>query len=206
MSEPLRDVPGAWLPLDEYRQDFRRRDFAVDGYDSWKLERRQTFQEPEDPSWRAYSRGDRALARRLVDARRDDLLELSRTAVEHRTRLLRVRVVECPFTPYLAWELYLLRLRAECGEQIRVVGPGEVAPFERHGPLPELVTLGPDTVYDIAYDEAGILVGATRHTGRAVRDRVAEFIAGLYDRGEDIADFLAREASGPGPARARAER
>ncbi|WP_380280701.1 DUF6879 family protein [Kitasatospora purpeofusca] len=196
MPDLLGDLPGDRLPLDEYRADFRRRDFAVDGYDSWKLERRQDFQEPEDPSWRACTEGDWARSLRLIDARRDELLQLARTAAEHDTRMLRVRVVEYPVTPYLVWELHLLRLRAECGELIRVVGPGPVAPYEQDGPLPELITLGPDTVYDIAYDAAGILDGATRYTGGPVRERVADFIAGLYGQGEDIADFMAREAEG----------
>ncbi|MFE7564543.1 DUF6879 family protein [Kitasatospora sp. NPDC057500] len=206
MPDLLGDLPGDRLPLDEYRADFRRRDFAVDGYDSWKLERRQDFQEPDDPSWRACTEGDWPRSLHLIAAMRDDLLHLARTAAEHHTRLLRVRVVEFPVTPYLAWELHLLRLRAECGELIRIVGPDLVAPHEPHGPLPELVTLGPDTVYDIAYDATGILVGATRHTGRAVRERVAGFIADLYAQGEDIADFMAREAEGLRPTRARAER
>ncbi|GAA1253533.1 hypothetical protein GCM10009665_50210 [Kitasatospora nipponensis] len=74
------DAPGDRLPLDVYRDDFRKRDFAVDGYDLWKLERRQQFQEPEDASWRAYDEGDCARALQLIEARRDDLLQLSRLA------------------------------------------------------------------------------------------------------------------------------
>ncbi|SDT42804.1 hypothetical protein SAMN05216371_2260 [Streptomyces sp. TLI_053] len=193
MRDLLADVPGDRLLLDEYRKDFRQRDFAVDGYDSWKLERRQDFQEPDDDSWRAYSAGDRGRALELLEGRRGELLQLSRLAAYHACRLLRVRVVEFPLTPYLAWELQFLRLRAECGELIRVVGPEAVASYEQDGPLPELVTLGPDTVYDISYDASGLLDGATRHLDTAVRDSVAGFIAHLYDQGEDIGAFMARE-------------
>ncbi|MFE7194669.1 DUF6879 family protein [Kitasatospora sp. NPDC057541] len=196
MRDLLADVPGDRLLVDEYRKDFRQRDFAFDGYDSWKLERRQDFQEPEDDSWLAYSAGDHGRAFELIESRRGELLQLSRLAAEHACRLLRVRVVEFPLTPYLAWELRFLRVRAECGELIRVVGPEVVAPYEQAGPLPELVTLGPDTVYDISYDVRGLLGGATRHLDPAARDRVAGFIARLYDQGEDIRTFMAREAVG----------
>ncbi|MFD0408156.1 DUF6879 family protein [Kitasatospora sp. NPDC127116] len=192
MRDLLGGVPGDRLPLAEYRADFRQRDFAVDGYDSWKLERRQDFQEPEDASWRAHLEGDRPKALELIEARRDELLRLSRLAADHACRLLRVRVVEFPLTPYLAWELRLLRVRAECGELIRVIGPELIAPYERDALFPELVTLGPDTVYDISYDEAGTLAGAIRYVDRAARERVAEFVARLYDRGEDIGTFMAR--------------
>lgn len=64
----------------------------MDGYDSWKLERRQDFQEPGDESWVAFMRGDWAEWLRLVEAERDSLRELPRTAAEHRCRPLRVRV------------------------------------------------------------------------------------------------------------------
>ncbi|MFF2541687.1 DUF6879 family protein [Kitasatospora sp. NPDC058063] len=193
MRDLLGDVPGDRLSLAEYKADFRRRDFAVDGHDSWKLERRQDFQEPEDASWRAYLGGDRVKAWELIEARRDDLLRLSRLAADHACRLLRVRVVERPLTPYLEWELQLLRVRAECGELIRVVGPELIAPYELDGPLPELITLGPDTVYDISYDAVGLADGATRCIDHSARERVAEFIATLYDQGEDIATFMARQ-------------
>jgi hypothetical protein len=206
MHDLLGDRPGVRLSLDAYRDDFRMRDFAVDGYDSWKLERRQHFQEPEDASWRAFSEGDHARALRLIEARREDLLRLSRMATDHACRLLRVRVVDLPVTPYLAWELQLLRVRSECGELIRVISPELISSDELAGPLPELITLGPDTVYDISYDAAGLADGATRYTDRVTRERVAEFIARLYEQGEDIAGFMAGEAAGLSPARPSVER
>src|SRR5690242_16881557 len=141
MRDLLGGPHGEPLELDAYREDFRRRDFAVDGYDSWKLERRQDFREPGDPSWEAVVRGDWQQALRLIAERRGELLDLSRLAASHACRLLRVRVVERPLTPYLRWELELLRVRAECGELIRVIGPEHVVQYEHEGPVPELVTL-----------------------------------------------------------------
>lgn len=120
----------------------------MDGCDSWKLERRQHFREPGDASWEAFVRGDWQEALRLIEAQRAGLLDLSRLAARHRCRLLRVRVVEVPLTPYLQWELHLLRVRAECGELIRVTGPEHIAAYERESPVPELVTLNDDTVYE----------------------------------------------------------
>ncbi|MCC9306705.1 hypothetical protein LN042_06220 [Kitasatospora sp. RB6PN24] len=200
MRELLQSVPGDRLALDAYRADFAKRDFAIDGWDSWKLERRQHFVEPEDASWRAYSEGDWARALELIEARRGELLQLSRLAADHDCRLLRVRVVELPVTPYLVWELHLLRLRAECGELIRIVGPEKISRYERSGErLPELITLGPDTVYDISYDATGLGDGATRYTDPAARERVAQFIARLYDQGEDIEAFMAREGAALAP-------
>jgi hypothetical protein len=199
MRDLLSASPGERLGLEAYREDFRRRDFAVDGCDSWKLERRQGFREPGDPSWEAFVRGDWEQALRLIEARRGELLDLSRLAAGHDCRLVRVRVVEQPLTPYLQWELHLLRVRAECGELIRLIGPEHVATYEQFGLVPELVTLNDDTVYEILYDADGVLAGAVRYLGRASRDRVAGRIEELYVLGEDIDTFFDREVAGLRP-------
>jgi hypothetical protein len=195
----MRDLfdasPGERLGLDAYREDFRRRDFAVDGFDSWKLERRQHFREPGDPSWSAFVQGDWKEALGLIEARRAALLDESRLATCHRCRLLRVRVVEQPLTPYLQWELHLLRVRAECGELIRVIGPDRIAAYEPDAPAPELVTLNDDTVYEILYDADGVLEGAVRHLDPATRDRTVGRIEELYVLGEDIRTFFDREVA-----------
>ncbi|MGM9333537.1 DUF6879 family protein [Streptomyces murinus] len=195
MRDLLGAAPGEPLGLDAYREDFRRRDFAVDGYDSWKLERRQHFREPGDASWEAFVRGDWREALRLIEAQRSGLSDLSRLAARHRCRLLRVRVVETPLTPYLQWELHLLRVRAECGELIRVLGPEPLAAYEATAPVPELITLNDDTVYEIRYDAEGVLEGAVRHLDTGARDRVAAWIEKLYGLGEDVGTFFDREVA-----------
>ncbi|WP_159054823.1 DUF6879 family protein [Streptomyces dysideae] len=183
------------MGLEAYREDFRSRDFAVDGCDSWKLERRQHFRELGDASWAAFVQEDWQEALRLIEAQRAGLLDLSRLAARHRCRLLRVRVVEAPLTPYLQWELHLLRVRAECGELIRVVGPEHIAVYERESPVPELVTLNDDTVYEILYDAEGVLEGAVRYLDAGLRDRVAARVEELYVLGEDIGTFFDREVA-----------
>lgn len=199
----MRDLLGASLGerlgLDAYREDFRTRDFAVAGYDSWKLERRQHFREPGDPSWNAFAKGDWDEALRQIEAQRPALLDLSGQAARHRCRLLRVRVVEQPLTPYLQWELHLLRVRAECGELIRVIGPEHIAAYEQDAEAPELVTLNDDTVYEILYDAEGFLEGAVRYLDPGVRDRTVARLEGLYTLGEDIGTFFGREVAGLRP-------
>ncbi|WP_435108591.1 DUF6879 family protein [Nocardiopsis synnemataformans] len=59
----------------------------------------------------------------------------------------RVRVVEKPFPAYLLWEPHSLRVRAQRGEDIRVISPGRLASFERDRPVPEVVTLGDEVTY-----------------------------------------------------------
>ncbi|MFJ6212979.1 DUF6879 family protein [Streptomyces sp. NPDC092296] len=186
---------GDRLDLAAYRADFRDRQWTIDGQDSWKLERRQHFQEPGFPSWDAFARGDWHEALRLIEAERDYLHDFGRENTRRRTTLLRVRVVEQPLTPYLQWELHLLRLRAECGEHIRVVGPEAVRDREGAGPLPERVTLGAGTVYQVLYTEQGALDGAVRFTDPEVTARCREFVRELYEAGEDLVRYVDREVA-----------
>ncbi|WP_413809068.1 DUF6879 family protein [Streptomyces sp. OE57] len=186
---------GEALPLDVYRRDFRERQWTIDGQDSWKLERGQHFREPGFASWEAFARGDWDESLRLIEEERDYLREFSQEVDDHRITLYRVRVVEEPITPYLQWELHLLRLRAECGERIRVVGPEHLADLERTEPLPELLTLGDSTTYRIRYTDQGVLDGAVRFTDAGITTRCRALTRDLYDAGEELGSYFAREVA-----------
>jgi uncharacterized protein DUF6879 len=191
---------GVRLDLPAYQRDFDTRFAASSGYASWKLERRQSFREPGNPSWDALADRGWQESIRILDSQRDELIDEIRQADRLGVELFRVRIVETPLTPYLQWELNGLVVRAECGEQIRVVGPDQVASLETEGPLPEILTVGQDTVYEIVYSDDGVLDGAIRYVDLAVALRCKKVCEGLYRRGEDMARFFRREvASLPPP-------
>lgn len=192
---------GERLPLADYRKDFRERQWTIDGQDSWKLERQQEFQEPGFASWEAFNQGDWAEALRLIEEERTYLREFSEENRRRGVTLYRVRVVEEPIAPYLQWELQLLRLRAEYGERIRVIGPERLAALEQDKPLPELLTLGDHVVYQILYNRHGILDGAVRFASRDVTFRCRKFVLSLYEAGEEISSFFDRKVSHLPPPR-----
>lgn len=191
----LRSEWGETLARQDYKRDFRERDARVRGRDTWKLERRQHFEEQGSPSWDAVLRGDWDEALRLLEARREALLELGREDEERQSYFHRVRVVEKPLTTYLHWELHSLRIRAECGERIRVVDAGNLAGSERSGPLPEVVVLGGSTLYEVLYSETGTPVGAVRFTDPDLIHRWENYIRDLYRTGEDVRTYFAREVA-----------
>jgi hypothetical protein len=191
-SARLGVLGGVRLPLGKYREEFRAAQWAMPGQDSWKLERRQHFREPGFASWEAFARGDWDTALRLMEDEREYLAEFSAKAAQLGIALYRVRVVEEPIDPYLQWELHLLKLRAECGELIRVLTGNQVSLHEADGPLPEIVTLGSSTLYHILYDDMGELTGAVRVTDPSAVAAAAELARHLYERGEDLAAFFER--------------
>ncbi len=73
----------------------------------WKVERGQSFCEPDEPSWRALVRGDWERAIALPERYRPDF--------------------DYPISPYLQWELHFLRVRAEAFERIRIVTADRIA-------------------------------------------------------------------------------
>lgn len=197
----LDQSTGTRLPRDAYRREFRERQWRIPGQESWKLERRQHFKEPGFASWEAFSRGAWREALHLIEEERDYLREFSAEATRLGIDLYRVRVVEFPIDPYLQWELHLLRLRAECGELIRVIGPEVVKPYENTHPLPELVTLGETTLYQVIYDDNGVSDGAIRYSDTTTVRHWTSFIRDLFSKGEDLQPFFDREiAPMPPPA------
>jgi hypothetical protein len=186
---------GERLEQPEYKKDFRERALTIGGQDMWKLERRQDFREPGTPSWDAFARGDWGRALRIYEDDRDSL----RAYLEDRRRrgidYRRVRVVEEPIIPYVQWELNVFRLRAECGEQIRVVGHEAVRELEQSGPVPELINLGNETLYEICYSEQGTADGALRFVDSGLVTRYRKLARDLYEAGEDFQSFFDRKVA-----------
>jgi hypothetical protein len=199
MPEPCAPVlppeRGERLIRADYRQDFQRRDAEIRDGSSWKLERRQHFEELGNDSREALRHGDWEGALRLLAGRRD---RVRAEALEDRRRghaFHRVRVVETPLTPYLQWELHSLNVRAECGERIRVIGAETVAPAETRAPLPELVVLDGGVLYNVVYTEAGVPDGAVRFTDAGLVGPWESYIKELYDLGEDLRTYFDREVA-----------
>jgi hypothetical protein len=197
MPDPLDgwDMGGTRLSLEDYRADFRATESLTTEQGSWKLERRQHFRQPGSASWEAFTRGQWAEALRLIEARRESLMEFGAETAEKGTDLYRLRIVAEPISPYLQWELHSLKLRAECGELIRILPAAAVRQLEDDGELPEVVTLGPSTAYRILYDADGVLTGGVKVTNPQAVGRVTRLIRHLYGEGEDLATFFEREVS-----------
>ncbi len=107
----------------------------------------------------------------------------------------RVRVVELPVTPYLQWELYELKVRAECGEGIRVVRREAVARHETDAAVPELIFMDTLAMYEILYDNTGIQTGGRKFTDPELIKKCLSEVHALYIHGEDLLRFFEREIS-----------
>jgi hypothetical protein len=203
MPDPLDgwDAGGTHLSLEDYRADFRATESTIAGQDSWKLERRQHFRQPGSASWEAFARGQWTEALRLIEARRESLMEFGAETAERATSLYRLRVVAEPITPYLQWELHSLKLRAECGEIVRVLSAEAVRQLESNGELPEVVTLGTSTAYRILYDVDGVLSGGVKVTDPQAVGRATRLIRRLYGEAEDLAAFFDRAVAPLPPPR-----
>ncbi|MFF3380137.1 DUF6879 family protein [Streptomyces sp. NPDC002680] len=86
-----------------------------------KLEAGQRFREPGYAPWEAVQRGNWGEALRLAEEERPALARQYEEAVARGCRLRRVRIVALPPSDYVLWEMSILRLRAELGEEIGVI-------------------------------------------------------------------------------------
>ncbi|QBI56462.1 DUF6879 family protein [Streptomonospora litoralis] len=199
MLEGLRDLPAIPLERSAYHAEYRR-EYAAGGV-FWKLERAQTFQEPGDPSWEAFAKGDWARAVELNEADRSEAEAMAAKDREVGMQTRRIRVVEHPVSPYLQWEMQFLRLLAESGQSLRVLTAERVAHLEGQRTLPEVVLLGDRVLFLVRYDAAGRARGAWRvDDPRAIADTAAE-LAEVFGWGEPLLEYFHREiAPLPPPA------
>ncbi|MEK8170728.1 DUF6879 family protein [Streptomyces sp. M19] len=188
-------LPASVLGLKAYREDFAARDAQITDHSSWKLERSQHFQEPGDASWDAFRRGDWDKALQLMESRRPALFKAVQDEEGRGNPFRRVRVVEEPLTPYMQWELNTLRVQAQSGRSVRVVHADKLTALEESQPLPEIVVLGGQVLYEVRYTPDGTLEGGVRYLDQALAQEWENFISELHADGEDVESYVARAVS-----------
>jgi hypothetical protein len=158
-----------------------------------KLERGQNFKERGFSSWEAFAAGKWTEALSLAEEKREAYARQSQRASELGVTERRLRVVEFPVTPYVQWELFVLRLGVELGKKIKVIDARKIADVEERRPVPEVVILRDVVMYEVVYDDDGNAAGANRYTNpELIKETSAGFNA-LYDRAEPFFDFFDRE-------------
>jgi hypothetical protein len=192
MLERVHGISGEIFEgVQAYHNDANQYWERIDKFD--KLERLQHFREPENQSWEAFVAGRWVEAQQIRRRNRStvaaEFAEDARRGIVSR----RVRVVEIPVTPYLQWELHGLKLRAECGENIRVVDLKTIAHYEISEAVPELIFMGSLAMYKICYDESGLLRGAQKFTDPDLISGCQADFNALYRQGEELHTFFTRE-------------
>ncbi|MEH0419029.1 DUF6879 family protein [Streptomyces sp. B21-083] len=158
-----------------------------------KLERGQNFKERGFPSWEAFAAGNWESALSLVDEKREIYTRQFREAAQLHILERRLRVVDFPITPYVQWEMFVLRLRVELGENIRVLDARKISDIENQRTVPEVVILGDVVMYEVQYDDDGNAAGANRFADRALIEETLAGFEALYERGEEFHSFFDRE-------------
>lgn len=195
MLSPQADGPGRRLGLDDYIEDFGRHFWCSGSAGFWKLERQQSFREPGVESWEAFHKGhwDESLA--LIEGQRGHYEEYFRRIAGSGFALHRVRCVEEPISPYLQWELHLLHLKAQCGEDTRVLSGDGILRYETQRPLSEIVVLGSSVMYEVLYDDDGELAGGIRFGDPRDISRCQQAIQDMHRSGEPLDDFFNRQVA-----------
>ncbi len=192
MFDSFGQAVGEPLERPAYHADFRRTLESGIGYLN-KLERGQHFQERGFASWEAFAAGDWERALELIGEKREVYEEQFRTSARLGVAERRLRVVEFPVTPYVQWEMHVLRLRVELGDRIRVLDARTIQDTERSSPVPEVVILGGSVMYEVRYDTEGNASGANRFQDPALISETTAGFETLYEHAELFDTFFDRE-------------
>lgn len=128
----------------------------------------------------------------------------------------RLRVIEKPLTPYVQWDPPALRILTEEDFEIRALRSKHLASLEDRGQPLEVVATRDTAFYHVQYRPDWTPCGARRITDPRVISAATTDIAGLFDRGEPLIEFVDREVValgepanpglGPQPPRSAAKR
>ncbi len=187
-------VVGTRLDRETYKEEFRELFFWAPGIRFLKLEAQQAFAEPGDPSWEAaFVGGDWEKALRLIDEKRTEYEQDKQQMRDLGITSRRLRVVRLPLSPYLQWELQVLRLMGAICDEIRVLDVTHLQSHPAGGVLPEVVVIDGTTTYEVLYDDTGKLSGAIRRTDASLAASCRELISGWYEKnGDDVGEFCDR--------------
>jgi hypothetical protein len=157
----------------------------------WKLETRQTYEEPGNPSWERLAQGDFEGAVRLIPSVREADLALYASLAARKVRFLRCRPVSQPLAPYLRWEIEVYKFNAAHGEEIFFFDAAAAADppirFAEH----DFMIFDDRVAFVHDYDAAGSIQGGWELTSP---DAIAELRAlyqELLGRSTPFREFLA---------------
>jgi hypothetical protein len=157
-----------------------------------KVERRQSYQEPGNPSYEALLAGDWeravALAAHTHDEDKQTYAELREKGVE----FLRLRVVDPPLTDYLRWELEHYKVTSSLGEDVRVVRLSDVAELDARVGLSDFLLFDHTAAMIHDYGTDGLLRGGWLTNSSVPVREISEIVTALTARAMPLAAYLAQ--------------
>lgn len=156
----------------------------------WKLETRQVYQEPGNPSWELLVEGDLAGALALIPSVRQVDVDLYNSLAERGVEFLRCRPVQLPLTSYLEWELGCYDFNAKHGEKIFFVDRNESSELFDSYALHDFLIFDDHLALVHDYDDKGLIRGGWEITAAEDIKRLRELYECVRQAAVPFLDFL----------------
>jgi hypothetical protein len=151
-----------------------------------KVERLQEYDESDSEGYRAFKRGDYAVAQRLVEVfvKGQDVYEI---ASRHGVSMVRVRIYDEPLSEYLNhYEMYAYLADIECGEDIRFVDSASISDILSATGISDYVLFDTTRLVALVYDDL---------TGRLDEARLVKDESVIADYIEVTNELISRSVS-----------
>jgi hypothetical protein len=155
-----------------------------------KVERRQSYQEPGNPSYEALVAGDWERAVALAAHTHDEDKQTYAELHDKGVKFLRLRVVDRPLTDYLRWEFHHYRVTSELGEDIQIVRLSDIAELDSCIGLSDFLLFDHNAAMVHDYGVDGILEGGWLTTNPAHLREIDGIVASLAAAAMPFADYL----------------
>ncbi len=155
-----------------------------------KLETRQEYREPGNPSWEKFAEGDFDEALRLLPQTRSVDVPLYDSLSARGVRFTRCRPVSFPITPYLRWEIACYDFNSKHGESILFVAIEDVAALMSDYLHHDFMVFDDTIAFVHDYDQDGEIRGGWETTDRTSIVELTELFTKFREHSRPYKEFL----------------
>lgn len=122
---PPLELDTSYTEISEFRETFRHQWKKISRC-FFKLERLQNYEEPTDNSYKCFLDKDLEGAKRELEIRIHNQIDLYKSIFKKSADLVRVRIVDFPISDYLKYEFISYKISALYGEKILIVNSEKI--------------------------------------------------------------------------------
>jgi len=135
------------------------KEFENARYQVLKVETRQSYLEPGNPSFELFSKGDFEGAIKLIEKVRAEDDEVYKMLNSKGVDFLRCRPIRYPFTDYLKWEFETYKVSSRKGERIFCCLNKEISDFFQEIVTHDFMVFDSQVAFVHNYDSSGLIQG-----------------------------------------------
>lgn len=166
-------------------------DFFSNFHEAWrdvknhvfKLETRQSYREPGNPSYDELEKGNFVKAVELIEESKKEDIKLYLSLKDRNVKFYRCRPISFPISDYLQWELECYKFNSLHGENIFISKTNEI--YQNYA-LHDFMVFDDTLAFVHDYNHQGEIIGGWKSTNRNIIDNLSILFLCIKEKSESF--------------------